>query len=122
MKQTAREVAFTRAKGRCERCGAPFNRALWEAHSHHLTYIRRGFELPEDYVIICRACHSREHPQHTFLGKKEQRARAKRRARRTRAEAKTAKKWVHSSQEIKAAKCALRKAAKRFSPPKKFGE
>lgn len=36
------------------------------AHLHHLTYIRRGNELPADVMYLCLRCHGVCHPHHTF--------------------------------------------------------
>jgi hypothetical protein len=42
---------------RCQRCGAKGV----ELHVHHLTYERRGEELPEDLIVLCKDCHEKEH-------------------------------------------------------------
>lgn len=47
-----------RAAGfRCEWCGGGRRRL----DVHHLTYERRGYELWEDLIVLCRACHEAEH-------------------------------------------------------------
>lgn len=54
--QRTRLVALRNASYRCEACGAPRHLDV-----HHLTYIRRGAELPEDLRVLCRDCHEKEH-------------------------------------------------------------
>ena len=41
----------------CVRCGA----YKTSFHVHHLTYERRGNELPEDLELLCADCHRGEH-------------------------------------------------------------
>jgi len=41
----------------CQRCEFPY-----ELNVHHLTYERLGCEkVPQDLIVLCRSCHSREH-------------------------------------------------------------
>jgi len=41
----------------CQRCSFPY-----ELNVHHRTYERLGAEkIPDDLILLCRACHSREH-------------------------------------------------------------
>jgi hypothetical protein len=40
----------------CERCAFPY-----ELNVHHKTYERIGQENMSDLIVLCRACHSREH-------------------------------------------------------------
>jgi hypothetical protein len=46
-------------------------------HLHHLTYERRGKELPADVVYLCLPCHGKQHPHHTFRPVWEQARRAR---------------------------------------------
>ena len=48
----------------CQECGA----CGVELHVHHLTYERRGEELPEDLVVLCKSCHAKVHG---FVGENE---------------------------------------------------
>jgi hypothetical protein len=52
-----RSLVIDRAAGRCERC----RKTADEWNVHHLTYERRGHELLEDLVLLCRPCHMAEH-------------------------------------------------------------
>jgi len=52
-----RQVAITKAAGRCRDCGKPTSRF----EVHHLTYRRFGREHPKDIRAICRDCHKRHH-------------------------------------------------------------
>jgi len=63
--QSARQVAIKRANGLCEECGKVLKK--YGFHTHHLTYIRAGKELPTDLKVICLKCHQKCHPQHDFL-------------------------------------------------------
>ena len=40
----------------CEECGVGYSLQV-----HHLTYERRGCELPEDLVVLCKTCHRMVH-------------------------------------------------------------
>lgn len=51
----AAEVKLLRGN-RCEKCGARDN-----LHAHHLTYDRRGHELPSDLQVLCEKCHKAIH-------------------------------------------------------------
>ncbi len=52
-----RVLVIDRAGGRCERCRC----TAGEWNVHHLTYERRGHELLEDLVLLCRPCHEAAH-------------------------------------------------------------
>ena len=54
--QETRASALDRAGNRCQVCNT--TRGL---HVHHRTYERRGAELPEDLIVLCRDCHSTFH-------------------------------------------------------------
>lgn len=54
--QTIRELKLAKGKNECEVCGS--NSQL---QMHHKTYKRRGKELPEDLVILCKPCHQKFH-------------------------------------------------------------
>jgi hypothetical protein len=41
---------------KCQECGRS-----GELHVHHLTYERRGEELPEDLIVLCKDCHAKVH-------------------------------------------------------------
>jgi 5-methylcytosine-specific restriction endonuclease McrA len=51
-----RQRALAVAEGRCFYCAATDHLDV-----HHLTYRRRGCELDEDLIVLCRACHAIEH-------------------------------------------------------------
>jgi 5-methylcytosine-specific restriction endonuclease McrA len=51
-----RRIEFGASQRRCQSCGS-----RGRLHIHHLTYERRGHELPEDLVVICERCHREEH-------------------------------------------------------------
>ncbi len=54
----ARRDAVLRGAGhRCQRC----HQIRVELHVHHLTYARRGAELPTDLTCLCVYCHDEEH-------------------------------------------------------------
>lgn len=52
-----RARALGYADHRCFYCGATDHLDV-----HHLTYARRGCELDEDLMVLCRTCHAIEHP------------------------------------------------------------
>ena len=54
---TRRAEALARANYRCQVC----NRAEGELNVHHRTYERRGYEHPDDLVVLCRPCHALFH-------------------------------------------------------------
>jgi replicative DNA helicase len=56
--QQVRKAALKRAGYRCQLC----NRK-GVLHVHHRTYIRRGHELPEDLIVLCRGCHETFHQE-----------------------------------------------------------
>lgn len=51
-----RGKAYQRAGGKCQKCGN-----LEELQVHHLTYDHLGAEPPEDLIVLCNACHEKEH-------------------------------------------------------------
>lgn len=55
--QHKRKQALALASHRCQTCGAKDV----TLHVHHKTYERRGEELPGDLMVLCKACHDREH-------------------------------------------------------------
>jgi hypothetical protein len=54
--QRTRLDAIERARGACEKCGSGEKLQV-----HHITYERRGEELPEDLIVLCKKCHKNEH-------------------------------------------------------------
>ena len=63
-----REAVILRSRMVCEDC--KINSA---EHMHHVTYERKGCELPEDLEHLCVVCHGKRHPKHNFRTKWEQR-------------------------------------------------
>lgn len=60
--QTKHWKTFSRERMReadykCKKCG----RSDIELNVHHLTYERRGCELPSDVIVLCKACHLEAH-------------------------------------------------------------
>ncbi len=54
-----RRVEIGAAEHRCEECSiTDTDRTL---DIHHLTYVRRGREHPDDLRVLCRECHDRIH-------------------------------------------------------------
>ena len=51
-----REDALRTARRRCQLCNS--TRYL---EVHHRTYERRGHELPEDLIVLCKNCHAKHH-------------------------------------------------------------
>jgi len=51
-----RRRALAVAEGKCFYCGITEHLDV-----HHLTYRRRGCELDEDLMVLCRTCHDAEH-------------------------------------------------------------
>ena len=51
-----RDLALERARFACAIC--PARQRL---QVHHRSYARRGFEQPEDVVVLCAECHGRHH-------------------------------------------------------------
>jgi 5-methylcytosine-specific restriction endonuclease McrA len=51
-----RAEALRKAKKRCQVCNGT-NRL----EVHHRTYERRGAELPEDLIVLCKGCHGKFH-------------------------------------------------------------
>ena len=51
-----RALALERARHACALCTATLRLEV-----HHRTYARKGFEQPEDVVVLCDECHSRHH-------------------------------------------------------------
>jgi 5-methylcytosine-specific restriction endonuclease McrA len=54
---------------RCVYCGTEDHLDV-----HHLTYVRRGCELDEDLIVLCRTCHTDEHSTQDELDAVQQRA------------------------------------------------
>ena len=52
-----REEAIKRAGYCCEKCKAPSVDTRLEVH--HKTYKRLGKEVPEDLIVLCKACHDK---------------------------------------------------------------
>jgi len=50
-----RHLALKRAGYKCQKC---YHQDRLEVH--HLTYERRGHELPSDLMVLCRTCHEKE--------------------------------------------------------------
>jgi len=63
--QVTRLRAIENAQGKCQGCGA----LGIELHVHHKTYERRGEELPDDLIVLCKECHAKHH-YHESWGKK----------------------------------------------------
>ena len=55
--QDLREEALERANHRCQVCNSNEDRL----ETHHRCYDRRGDELPEDLIVLCRTCHELFH-------------------------------------------------------------
>jgi 5-methylcytosine-specific restriction endonuclease McrA len=51
-----RELALERARCVCALCPATDRLQV-----HHRNYARRGFEQPEDVIVLCEDCHGRHH-------------------------------------------------------------
>lgn len=62
--RSLRRQVIRRSGGRCERCGRSGRLEV-----HHVTYVRRGRELPSDLQVLCRDCHDEAHEK-TAQGKK----------------------------------------------------
>jgi 5-methylcytosine-specific restriction endonuclease McrA len=46
----------------CELCGRHQNELVdSELEAHHVSYVRLGYEEPEDLVVLCRDCHRKIH-------------------------------------------------------------
>lgn len=54
--QRVRILALERARFACTLCPATERLEV-----HHRSYARRGFEQPEDLIVLCHDCHSRHH-------------------------------------------------------------
>lgn len=55
--QSKRKTALKDADYKCQLCGV----ADTEMHVHHKNYDRRGEELPEDLIVLCKNCHAKHH-------------------------------------------------------------
>jgi 5-methylcytosine-specific restriction endonuclease McrA len=53
-----RQRLFAERGKKCERCASTD-----EIEVHHKTYERLGKEEPDDLLILCEACHEKEHAQ-----------------------------------------------------------
>lgn len=51
-----RELALERAGYQCALCPAREQLAV-----HHRSYLRLGFEQPQDLIVLCRECHETHH-------------------------------------------------------------
>jgi 5-methylcytosine-specific restriction endonuclease McrA len=51
-----RNRKLIQAGNRCQLCGSPHHLEV-----HHITYERRGYELLEDLIVLCRSCHQAHH-------------------------------------------------------------
>jgi 5-methylcytosine-specific restriction endonuclease McrA len=51
-----RELALERAGHRCALCPSCDFLSV-----HHRSYLRLGFEQPQDLIVLCRECHERHH-------------------------------------------------------------
>ena len=58
-----RSRILKRAKGLCEKCGAP----AASPDVHHKTYVRLGKERDADLIALCTRCHQKEHPDKQIL-------------------------------------------------------
>lgn len=54
--QEKRKEARERANERCQVCNATTT-----LNVHHRTYVRRGYEEPEDLIVLCKGCHQLFH-------------------------------------------------------------
>jgi 5-methylcytosine-specific restriction endonuclease McrA len=48
--------ALIRVGNKCSKCGSES-----ELHVHHLNYEHLFTEKPEDIIVLCETCHTREH-------------------------------------------------------------
>jgi len=71
--EIVRRRALAVAEGRCFYCGAKESLDV-----HHLTYRRRGCELDEDLIVLCRTCHTDEHLSQNEVEEARQRAAGRR--------------------------------------------
>jgi len=58
--RTARNEAWWRCKGRCEKCGKPvarFGGLIHGAHFHHRIRRSKGGKKTPIYQVRCKACH-----------------------------------------------------------------
>lgn len=62
--QEIRRDALARALWRCQMCGKHSDDG--SLHVHHRSYRSRGFESPEDVVVVCAGCHKNFH-DHRYL-------------------------------------------------------
>lgn len=50
------DAAKERALWECQGCGRP--RGIITLNAHHRTYVRLGYEIPEDLIVLCQEdCH-----------------------------------------------------------------
>lgn len=54
--KTRRKEALKAANNKCQLCGSG-----GELHVHHKNYDRRGEELAEDLIVLCKECHAKHH-------------------------------------------------------------
>jgi len=55
--QNARKRALKAAGYKCQLCGAENT----ELDVHHNNYDRLGLERPDDIIVLCKACHAKQH-------------------------------------------------------------
>lgn len=55
--QSKRKAALKDADHKCQLCSVGDT----ELHVHHKNYDRRGEELPEDLMVLCKNCHAKHH-------------------------------------------------------------
>jgi 5-methylcytosine-specific restriction endonuclease McrA len=55
--QRVRSQVLMLSGNKCQVCKA----TGVELHVHHKTYERRGEELPEDLIVLCKDCHAKHH-------------------------------------------------------------
>src|SRR3990167_10307847 len=59
--------AKARALWRCQLCNAPQGDVTPDGavmlNAHHRTYIRLGYERPEDIIVLCQKCHRKFHKE-----------------------------------------------------------
>ena len=59
--QQVRKRSLMLADNKCQVCEA----SGVELHVHHKTYERRGEELPDDLIVLCKTCHEDIHKKDT---------------------------------------------------------
>jgi hypothetical protein len=59
--QAKRKQALAYAENRCQLCNGD-----GELHVHHRTYDRRGAEMPQDLIVLCKDCHEKFHNKGSY--------------------------------------------------------